>query len=78
MDGYFLWSAQDNFEWIDGFGNRFGLIYVDYKDPEAHAEAERAVVPPGGQAQRRGVRARRRNLNDVWACRLARVVRQVS
>jgi beta-glucosidase len=30
VDGCFLWSAQDNFEWIYGYGDRFGLIYVDF------------------------------------------------
>jgi beta-glucosidase len=31
VDGYFHWSAQDNLEWNTGFGNRFGIIYVDFE-----------------------------------------------
>jgi beta-glucosidase len=34
VDGYFLWSAQDNFEWIWGYGDCFGIVYVDFETLE--------------------------------------------
>ncbi len=34
VQGYFVWTFTDNFEWAEGFYPRFGLVYVDFKTQE--------------------------------------------
>ena len=31
LQGYFLWSFMDNFEWALGYSRRFGIHYTDYE-----------------------------------------------
>ncbi|MFZ2988874.1 GH1 family beta-glucosidase [Ideonella sp.] len=31
IDGYFLWSFIDNYEWEDGYERRFGIVHCDYQ-----------------------------------------------
>ncbi len=34
VNGYFVWSFTDNFEWAEGYKPRFGLVYIDFDTQE--------------------------------------------
>ncbi len=53
VQGYFLWSLLDNFEWAEGFSKRFGLIHVNFQSqqriPKQSAYWYRDLIRSQGQ-----------------------------
>ena len=51
VDGYFVWSLFDNFEWSEGLAKRFGIVRVDYdtfaRIPKASARWYQTVARTG-------------------------------
>ncbi|USE03750.1 beta-glucosidase [Vibrio sp. SCSIO 43133] len=50
--GYFQWSILDNFEWAEGYKQRFGLVHVDYetmkRTPKESALWYKSVIESNG------------------------------
>jgi beta-glucosidase len=42
LDGYFVWSLLDNFEWAQGYSKRFGLVHVNFATQERTPKASAA------------------------------------
>jgi beta-glucosidase len=62
--GYLHWSSLDNFEWLDGFDQRFGLIHVDFLTQARRPKPSARLY---GEICRTGTIT----VEQVRACRLA-------
>jgi beta-glucosidase len=49
--GYMVWSLFDNFEWLQGYGRRFGIVHVDFdtqvRTIKASFETYRQIIAKG-------------------------------